>query len=135
MENPGAPQTHAFTETDRTAVYPVIFSHRKVRAQFLPDPVPDAALRRVLLAAHHTPAMSFIRTLNFVVMRSPEAGQRVHDAFCATNPEAAHMFPDEKRATHGRLKLQYIPESPINLCASPVTARAAERSFSVARTC
>ena len=88
MENPGAPPAHAFSDADRSAVYQAIFSRRDVRGQFLPDPVPDDVLGRVLLAAHHAPSVGFMQPWNFLVVRAPIVKQRVHDVFCSANAEA-----------------------------------------------
>lgn len=111
MENP-----HAFADADRAAVYHAIFSRRDVRGQFLPDPVDDAVLARLLMAAHHAPSVGFMQPWNFLVVRSAEVKQRVHDVFRQANDEAAAMFPDEKREIYSRLKLQGILEAPVNLC-------------------
>lgn len=111
MENP-----HAFADADRAAVYHAIFSRRDVRGQFLPDPVDDAMLARLLMAAHHAPSVGFMQPWNFLVVRSAEVKQRVHDVFRQANDEAAKMFPDEKREIYSRLKLQGILEAPVNLC-------------------
>ncbi len=116
MENPFAPMAHAFSDADRAAVYHAIFSRRDVRGQFLPDPVPDEVLSRVLMAAHHAPSVGFMQPWNFLLVRSAEVKQRVHDVFAEANGEAARMFPNEKREIYSRLKLQGIVEAPLNLC-------------------
>ena len=116
MENPKAPLAHAFTEAERAAVYQAIFNRRDVRDQFLPDAVPDEVLARVLMAAHHAPSVGFMQPWNFLMVRSAEVKQRIHDVFRSANDEAARMFPDEKREIYSKLKLQGILEAPINLC-------------------
>ena len=108
--------SHTFASADRAAVYHAIFSRRDVRGQFLPDPVDDEALGRILMAAHHAPSVGFMQPWNFLVVRSPAIKQRVHAVFNAANAEAARMFPDEKREIYGKLKLQGILEAPVNLC-------------------
>ncbi|MFN4326874.1 MAG: 5,6-dimethylbenzimidazole synthase [Azonexus sp.] len=113
MENP---IDHAFSDVERAAVYRTIFNRRDVRGQFLPDPVPDAVLARILLAAHHAPSVGFMQPWNFLLVRSPEVKQRVRDLFAKAHAEAAMMFPEGKRATYSQLKLEGIVESPINLC-------------------
>lgn len=111
MENP-----HAFADAERAAVYRAIFNRRDVRGQFLPDPVDDALLARILLAAHHAPSVGFMQPWNFLVIRSSTVKQRVHAVFQAANTEAAAMFPDEKREIYSQLKLQGILDAPVNLC-------------------
>lgn len=116
MENPSLPQAPAFSDAERAAVYHAIFSRRDVRGQFLPTPVPDDILSRILMAAHHAPSVGFMQPWNFLLVRSNEVKQRVHDVFRQANDEAARMFPDEKREIYSKLKLQGILESPLNLC-------------------
>ena len=98
------------------AVYQAIFSRRDVRGQFLPTPVPDDLLARVLMAAHHAPSVGFMQPWNFLLVKSGEVKQRVHDVFKTANDEAALMFPNEKREIYSKLKLQGILDAPINLC-------------------
>ncbi len=113
MENP---IDHAFSEAERAAVYRTIFNRRDVRGQFLPDPVPDEVLARVMLAAHHAPSVGFMQPWNFLLVRSPEVKQRVRDVFAKAHAEATMMFPEGKRETYSKLKLEGIVEAPINLC-------------------
>ena len=116
MKQPAIQPQHHFSAADRDAVYRTIFSRRDVRGQFLPDPIADTVLSRLLMAAHHAPSVGFMQPWNFLVVRSPEVKQRVHAAFAAANAEAAAMFPDEKREIYSRLKLEGILEAPVNLC-------------------
>lgn len=116
MENLSLQAAASPSDAERAAVYRNIFSRRDVRGQFLPDPIPDEALARILMAAHHAPSVGFMQPWNFLLVRSPEVKQRVHAVFAEANAEAARMFPDEKRALYSQLKLQGILESPINLC-------------------
>lgn len=107
---------HAFSDAERAAVYHAIFSRRDVRGQFLPDPVADEQLARILMAAHHAPSVGFMQPWNFLVVRAADVKQRVHDIFREANAEAERMFPDEKREIYSKLKLQGILDAPVNLC-------------------
>ena len=49
------------TESEREALYKVIYSRRDVRGQFLPDPVPDSVITRLLDAAHHAIPSGILR--------------------------------------------------------------------------
>jgi 5,6-dimethylbenzimidazole synthase len=113
MENQVA---HAFAEAERAAVYRTIFNRRDVRGQFLPTPIPDETLGRVLMAAHHAPSVGFMQPWNFLLVRSPEVKRRVRDAFAKAHAEAALMFPEGKREIYSKLKLEGITEAPIGLC-------------------
>ncbi len=118
MENLKVPLAHAFADVERAAVYQAIFSRRDVRGQFLPEPVPDAVLGRILMAAHHAPSVGFMQPWNFQLIRSEAVKRRVHGLFEQANAEAAQMFPDTRREIYSRLKLQGIVDAPINLCVS-----------------
>lgn len=106
----------AFSDDERDAVYRAIFSRRDVRSQFLPDPVDDALVQRLLVAAHHAPSVGFMQPWNFIVIRDAGVKARVQAAFSRANDEAAAMFPAEKRGLYSSLKLQGIAEAPVNLC-------------------
>ena len=107
---------HAFTQEARDAIYQAIFSRRDVRGQFLPTPVPDEVLSRILTAAHYAPSVGFMQPWNFLVVRSQDTKRRVHDAFAKAHAEAADMFEGDKRAVYQKLKLEGIVESPIGIC-------------------
>ena len=116
MENQARPMAPAFSDADRAAVYQAIFNRRDVRGQFLPTPVPDEVLSRILMAAHHAPSVGFMQPWNFLLLRSDEVKQRVHSIFQKANNEAAAMFPDSKREIYSKLKLQGILDAPVSLC-------------------
>ncbi|WP_179378669.1 5,6-dimethylbenzimidazole synthase [Jannaschia marina] len=104
-----------FSEAERAAVYRAIETRRDVRSQFLPRPLDDATLRRLLMAAHHAPSVGLMQPWNFVVVRDGTVKSRVAAAFTRANEEAAAMFPEEKRALYSALKLQGIEDAPVNL--------------------
>lgn len=97
-------------------LYRVIFSRRDVRSQFLPDPVPDDVLSRLLYAAHHAPSVGYTQPWNFLVIKSAEVKQRMHAAFTEANEEAKQMIEGERRALYSSLKLAGILDAPINIC-------------------
>lgn len=113
---PVTQSTHAFAEEARAAIYQAIFSRRDVRGQFLPKPVPDEMLSRIITAAHYAPSVGFMQPWNFLVVRSDEVKRKVHAAFAEAHDEAAEMFDKEKRATYRSLKLEGILESPVGIC-------------------
>jgi 5,6-dimethylbenzimidazole synthase len=118
MSEPALQADPRFAEAERAAVYRAIHTRRDVRGQFLPDPVPDEVLARVLTAAHHAPSVGFMQPWDFIVVRSPEARARVHADFLAAHAEAALMFDGNKRETYRGLKLEGILEAPLNLCVT-----------------
>lgn len=115
MESSVVNTSQAFDDADRRAVYNAIATRRDVRSEFLPQPVPDALLARLLMAAHLAPSVGFMQPWNFLVVRSTAIKQKVHDAFKAANEEAKMLFTDTKRDIYSGLKLQGILDAPINL--------------------
>lgn len=102
--------------SEREGVYRAILTRRDVRGEFRSDPVPDAVLSRVLIAAHHAPSVGFMQPWSFLLLRDVGVRRRVHDLFIKANAEAAAMFPAEKQDLYRSLKLEGILEAPVNLC-------------------
>ncbi len=107
---------HSFSDAEREALYQTIFSRRDVRGQFTPDPVPEDVLSRILMAAHYAPSVGFMQPWSFVIVRSDDTKQKVHNLFSEAHDEAAQMFEGQQRETYRNLKLEGILESPINIC-------------------
>lgn len=106
----------SFDVGERKAVYRAILTRRDVRGQFLPDPVPDKILSRILIAAHHAPSVGYMQPWSFMIVRDAGVRQNVHDLFCKANSQAAAMFEQAKQDKYRSLKLEGIMEAPINLC-------------------
>lgn len=104
-----------FCDEHRQGLYRAIFERRDVRGQFKPDAIPDEILSRVLMAAHHAPSVGFMQPWDFMMIKSPEVKQQVHDLFEKAHAEAAEMFDAERRKTYRNLKLEGILESPLNI--------------------
>lgn len=109
---------HRFSDAARDALYHTIFSRRDVRGQFTPEPVDEAMLSRILMAAHYAPSVGFMQPWSFTIVRSDETKQKVHALFDKAHAEAADMFEGDKRETYRNLKLEGILESPINICVT-----------------
>ncbi|ENO84902.1 5,6-dimethylbenzimidazole synthase [Thauera linaloolentis] len=108
----------SFSAAERAAVYRAIHTRRDVRGQFLPDPIPDEVLARVLTAAHHAPSVGFMQPWDFVLVRSRTVRQQIHHDFLAAHAEAERMFDEGRRTTYRNLKLEGILEAPLNLCVT-----------------
>jgi 5,6-dimethylbenzimidazole synthase len=106
-----------FSDAERAAVYRAIFERRDCR-RFLPDPLPDELLARLLTAAHHAPSVGFMQPWNFLVVRSVEVRRRVEEAFARANEQAAARFEGGRGELYRSLKLEGIVESPLNLCVT-----------------
>src|SRR6202163_4868406 len=65
-----------FSAAERDAVYKCIFNRRDVRGQFLPNPIPDQVLARLLNAAHRAPSVGFMQPWDFIVVRDGAINER-----------------------------------------------------------
>jgi 5,6-dimethylbenzimidazole synthase len=106
----------SFSQAERRGVYRAIYERRDIRSQFLPTPIPDHVLGRLLDAAHHAPSVGFMQPWDFIVIRSNTIRKAVHDCFLEANRQAAGIYTGERRALYESLKLEGILESPVNLC-------------------
>lgn len=107
-----------FSEAERAAVYRAITTRRDVRNEFLPEPIPDAVLRRLLMAAHHAPSVGFMQPWNFVMVRDAAVRARIHQAFQSANAVAATLFEPDVGARYRGLKLEGLAEAPIHLAVT-----------------
>jgi len=57
---PGARISAQFPEEQLRGVYRAIYARRDIR-HFLPDPIPDQILARLVQAAHHGPSVGFMQ--------------------------------------------------------------------------
>ena len=110
---------HAFSSAQQEGLYRAIYERRDVRSQFLPTPVPDEVLARLLHAAHHAPSVGFMQPWDFVLIRDRTVRGQVKALFDEANQSAARRFAEEgdaRASLYPRLKLEGILESPLNLC-------------------
>ena len=105
-----------FSEDERRAVYRAIYERRDIRSQFLPQPIPDTVLGRILDAAHHGPSVGFMQPWDFIVIRDESVRRAVHACFVEANRQAAELYDGERRKVYNNLKLAGILDAPVNLC-------------------
>lgn len=108
----------SFTREEQAAIYRCITGRRDVRRNFLPDPVSDEVLGRVLAAGHAAPSVGFLQPWNFIVIREQETKAALHTAFTRANAEAAAMFEPERAQLYRTLKLEGLREAPLLLCVT-----------------
>jgi 5,6-dimethylbenzimidazole synthase len=113
-----------FSPDERAAVYRAIETRRDVRDQFLPTPLPDELVTRLLAAAHSAPSVGFMQPWNFIVVRDEDKRQKVFEAFQRANEEAALMFDAAARDTYRTLKLEGIRKAPVSVCITCDPTRA-----------
>ena len=109
-------KAEGFDEGARQAVYRAIRERRDVRRGFLPEPMPDDLLGKLLEAAHNAPSVGLMQPWRFIVVRDFGVRQRVHKIFLDANQQALAFYEGEQRRNYSGLKLEGILEAPQNLC-------------------
>jgi 5,6-dimethylbenzimidazole synthase len=107
-----------FSAVERDAVYRAIFERRDVRRNFLPTPISDEVLARLLNAAHHAGSVGFMQPWDFVVVRARGTKRAVKQLFTQTNEAAARRYKNSRAELYRSLKLEGIEESSLNLCVT-----------------
>jgi 5,6-dimethylbenzimidazole synthase len=118
MSQPSQPPavSPAFAEVERDAIYRVIRARRDVRHGFLPEPLPDPLLTRLLRAAHDAPSVGLMQPSRFIIIRSLAIRRQVHSAFQFANQQALAKYQGDRHDQYAALKLEGILEAPQNLC-------------------
>lgn len=114
----GLTSGEAFAAAERNAVYRAIATRRDVRGEFLPDPICEETLSRMLTAAHQAPSVGLSQPWDFILIRDKETRARIARIFADANEEAAIRFPADRQAQYRSLKLQGILSAPLNICVT-----------------
>ena len=109
-------RAEGFCDPERSGVYRAIRERRDVRSGFLPQPLPDDVLLRVLGAAHDAPSVGLMQPWRFIVIRSLETRRSVHDLFAQAHKSATATYEGERAELYRSMKLEGILEAPQNLC-------------------
>jgi len=104
-----------FSDPERAAVYRAIFERRDVRRNYLPTPIADDVLARILTAAHHAGSVGFMQPWDFVVIRQRATKRTVKQLFKKANAEAAMRYTGPRASLYRSLKLEGIEEAPVNI--------------------
>ena len=103
------------TPDERDGVYKTIHNRRDTRGEFLPDPISDEVLQRILNAAHNAPSVGFMQPWDFIIVRDQAIRQQIKDAFEVAHSEATEMFEGERQEQYRTLKLEGIMEAPLGI--------------------
>ena len=122
VPNSGVPVALGFSPVEKEVVYKVIESRRDIRV-FLPDPVPDATLARILAAGHMGPSVGFMQPWNFIVIRDKEIRKRLQALVERERVIAGQYYPDAKRDYYLRLKVEGLMDAPMTLCVTNDSTR------------
>jgi 5,6-dimethylbenzimidazole synthase len=110
------PRAGKFTKGESQGVYRAIRERRDVRSGFLPEPLSEQVLGRLLEAAHHAPSVGLMQPWRFIIIRAMEIRKAVHDIFLRSNRAALDIYEGDRRKKYVSLKLEGILEAPQNLC-------------------
>nr|WP_218891499.1 5,6-dimethylbenzimidazole synthase [Actinomycetospora corticicola] len=100
---------------DREALYRVLAARRDVRTGFTDEPVDDAALRRVLAAAHTAPSVGFSQPWDFLVLRDAGLRAELADLAAAQRTAFAASLPAARARAFAGLKVEAIREAPLGV--------------------
>ena len=118
-------RAESFCDGELEGVYRAIRERRDVRSGFLPEPLADDVLLRLLGAAHSAPSVGLMQPWRFIVIRSPRVRGEVRTLFAQAQQVAAETYEGERAELYRGLKLEGILEAPQNLCIAcdPVSER------------
>jgi 5,6-dimethylbenzimidazole synthase len=105
-----------FDEIERQAVYRAIRERRDVRRGYLPEPIPEDLLDRLLQAAHDAPSVGLMQPWRFIVVQDIGVRQEVYKIFLDANRQALASYEGERQQSYAGMKLEGILEAPQNLC-------------------
>ena len=97
-----------FSDQDIAAIYRVIGLRRDMR-HFLPDPLDEALILRLLGAAHLAPSVGFMQPWRFIRVRSRDVRNQIHALVEAERRQTAHAL-GEREEEFMRLKVEGIRE-------------------------
>ncbi|MCP1726325.1 5,6-dimethylbenzimidazole synthase [Natronospira proteinivora] len=100
--------SHAFSEAERAAVYRVIAERRDMR-HFLPDPVSEDCLARVLSAAHQAPSVGLMQPWRFIRVTDRAVREGIGGVVEAERQRTAEALGEDGSAFM-RLKVEGIQE-------------------------
>ncbi|MDO9214244.1 MAG: 5,6-dimethylbenzimidazole synthase [Methylococcales bacterium] len=100
--------SQSYTETERAAIYRVIYERRDMR-HFLPDPIAPELLTRLLQAAHHAPSVGFMQPWRFLRITEPALRSQIH-ALVEQERIATAKALDEREDEFMKLKVEGILE-------------------------
>ncbi len=106
-----------FTEAETAAVYRAIAKRRDIRA-FLPDPLPNDVLGRLLEAAHQGPSVGFMQPWSFILIRAAKTKQALHRVVDRERRAAALHFTGERQNHYLHLKLEGLLQAPLTVCVT-----------------
>lgn len=106
-----------FTNEEMEAVYKAIYQRRDIRT-FLPTPVPEEKIHRILHAAHHAPSVGFMQPWNFILIDDSEVKEKLAWAADKERRALAIHYEGEKETKFLGLKVEGLKEAPLTICVT-----------------
>ncbi|MDX3093007.1 nicotinate-nucleotide--dimethylbenzimidazole phosphoribosyltransferase [Streptomyces sp. ME19-03-3] len=114
-QEPALPAAEGYEPAVRDAVHRVIRERRDIRNGFRKDPIPHEVLIRVLEAAHTAPSVGHSQPWDFVVIRSAETRERMHQLAMQQREAYAKSLPKGRAKQFRELKIEAILDTPVNI--------------------
>lgn len=105
-------------------LYEVMFRRRDVRAEFTGEPVDDAALGRVLAAAHSAPSVGMSQPWDFLLIRDRATRQEFFDHVQAERAVFAAGLTGTEAERFARIKIDGVLESSLGVVVTYDASRA-----------
>jgi 5,6-dimethylbenzimidazole synthase len=105
-----------FSTEERSGVYRAIRERRDVRSGFLPQPLPNALLLRLLESAHQAPSVGLMQPWRFIVVESRAIREKIFGIFEDASAQERQSYSGQRSELYSRLTLQGILTAPLNLC-------------------
>jgi 5,6-dimethylbenzimidazole synthase len=113
------PSAPAFDADFRTRLRALLTWRRDVR-RFRRDPLPEAAVERLLELASLAPSVGLSQPWRFVLVEDPLRRAAVRRNFAACNAAALAGQAPERAAQYARLKLAGLDDAPCHLAVLPI---------------
>ncbi|MEK3722433.1 5,6-dimethylbenzimidazole synthase [Paenibacillus sp. FSL H8-0034] len=106
-----------FTEQEKEALYKCIYLRRDVRT-FLPDPVSEETIMKLLNAAHHGPSVGFMQPWNFILVSTGQIKERLAWAADKERRALAIHYEETRQDEFLSLKIEGIKQAPYTICVT-----------------
>ena len=104
-------------------LYETINRRRDVRGQFTGEPLPEAALDRILTAAHAAPSVGLSQPWDFILVRDPQLRQTFHTHVHTERETFAATLDGDAARRFAGIKIDGILESTLSVVVTYDAAR------------
>lgn len=98
--NPSDKPDEAYSEAEVAAVYRAIRERRDMR-HFVPGPLPEGLLERLIDAAHHAPSVGFMQPWRFLRIADPALRTKIHALVDEERKRTAAALPTRQQEFMG----------------------------------